>query len=81
VGTISLGLVDLAAADLTLVAAFFLGFKAAGLGSAAALDSGFLGRLTGGGHCWRLRRHRDRLRIGIWGRSGFGVDDTHARTT
>jgi hypothetical protein len=43
VGTTSLGAVGLAAADSTLAAAFFLGFLAAGLGSAAALDSGFLG--------------------------------------
>jgi hypothetical protein len=43
VGTTSLGVVGLAATDWALAAAFFLGFTAAGLGSAAALDSGFLG--------------------------------------
>jgi uncharacterized membrane protein len=42
VGTTSLGLVGLAAADWALAAAFFLGFTVAGLGSAAALDSGLL---------------------------------------
>jgi hypothetical protein len=43
VGTTSLGVEGLAAVDWALAAAFFLGFTAAGLGSAVALDSGFLG--------------------------------------
>jgi hypothetical protein len=38
-----LGVEGLAAADSVVWAAFFLGFTAARLGSAAALDSGFLG--------------------------------------
>jgi hypothetical protein len=41
--TTSFGVVCLAFADWTLAAAFFLGFIAASLGSAAGLDSGFLG--------------------------------------
>jgi hypothetical protein len=43
VGTTSLGVMGLAAADCALAAAFFLGFTAAGLGFDAAFDSGFLG--------------------------------------
>jgi hypothetical protein len=39
----TLGVVGLADTDWALAAAFFLGFTAASLGSAAALDSGFLG--------------------------------------
>jgi hypothetical protein len=42
VGNTSLGVEVLAVADCSLAAAFFLGFTAAGLVSAAALDSGFL---------------------------------------
>jgi hypothetical protein len=43
VGTTSLGVERLAPEGWALVAAFFLGFTAAGLESAAALDSSFLG--------------------------------------
>jgi hypothetical protein len=43
VGTTRSGFVGLAAAVLTLVAAFFFGFAAVGLGSAVDLGSGFLG--------------------------------------
>jgi hypothetical protein len=38
--------VGLAAADWTLAADFFLGFIEDGLGSAAVLDSGFLGQVV-----------------------------------
>jgi hypothetical protein len=43
VGTTSLDVEGLAAADWALEAAFFFGFTAAGLGSGTALGSGFLG--------------------------------------
>jgi hypothetical protein len=43
VGTTRSGVVGLAAAVLTLAAAFFLGFPAAGCGPAVDLSSGFLG--------------------------------------
>jgi hypothetical protein len=43
VGTTSLAAMNLAAADWAIAAPFFWGFTATGLGSAAALDSGFLG--------------------------------------
>jgi len=43
VGTTRSGVVGLAAAGLTLAAAFFLNFPAAGLGAAVDFGSGFLG--------------------------------------
>jgi hypothetical protein len=43
VGTTSRRVVGLVAAVLTLAAAFFFGFSAAGLGTAGDLFSGFLG--------------------------------------
>jgi hypothetical protein len=41
VGTTSLGVVGLAVVDCALAAAYLLGFTAAELGTAEALDSGF----------------------------------------
>jgi hypothetical protein len=58
------GVVRLAAAVLTLAAAFFFGFPAAGLGPAIDFGLRLLrpGHLPGGGHFRLLGRLRDRLR-------------------
>jgi len=67
VGTSRLVVVGVAAAVLTLAAAFFLKFPETLLEAAVDLSSGFFrpGRLPGGGHYKLLGHLRDWLRRGL----------------
>jgi hypothetical protein len=78
-GTTRLGVVGLAAAVLTLAAAVFLDFPAAGLEAAEGFGLRLLrpGRLPGSGHFRLLGSFRDWLGRVIWSREWSGsLDDT-----
>jgi hypothetical protein len=84
-GDHQVGVAGLAAAVLTLAAAFFFGFPAACLVAALDLRLGFFRsvRIRGGGHFRLLGRLRDWLTRGIWIRGWYGgrLDDSPSRTT